>query len=119
MKLFDGNIEMGGKSFRATVIAVVSVMMVAAAAFWFTRTDVVKEDTIVLGSAISFTGKYSTNGIHASNGYNLAVRMINEAGGVKIGGGASPVLVSGAPTSTRYHSVTRSTSSGSRWARSS
>ncbi len=46
----------------------------------------VEEDKIVLGSAISFTGKYSTNGIHASNGYNLAVDMINKAGGVKVGG---------------------------------
>ena len=46
----------------------------------------VEGDTIILGSAISFTGKYSTNGIHASNGYNLAVKMINKAGGVKVGG---------------------------------
>ena len=45
-------------------------------------------DTIILGSAISFTGKYSTNGIHAKNGYNLAVKKINEAGGVKEGGKA-------------------------------
>ncbi len=43
-------------------------------------------DTIILGSAISFTGKYSTNGIHASNGYNLAVKVINEQGGVTVGG---------------------------------
>jgi len=43
-------------------------------------------DTIVIGSAISFTGKYSTNGIHAKNGYNLGVKMINETGGVKVGG---------------------------------
>ena len=43
-------------------------------------------DTITLGSAISFSGKYSTNGVHASNGYNLAVKMINAAGGVKVGG---------------------------------
>ncbi len=43
-------------------------------------------DTIVLGSAISFTGKYSTNGIHAKNGYNLGVKVINESGGVKVGG---------------------------------
>jgi branched-chain amino acid transport system substrate-binding protein len=46
----------------------------------------VEGDKIILGSAISFTGKYSTNGIHASNGYNLAVKKINEAGGVKVGG---------------------------------
>jgi branched-chain amino acid transport system substrate-binding protein len=45
-------------------------------------------DTITLGSAISFTGKYSTNGIHASNGYNLAVKRINESGGVHVGGKA-------------------------------
>jgi branched-chain amino acid transport system substrate-binding protein len=43
-------------------------------------------DTIILGSAISFTGKYSTNGIHAKNGYDLAVKMINAQGGVKVGG---------------------------------
>ncbi|MFQ5544855.1 MAG: amino acid ABC transporter substrate-binding protein [Acidiferrobacterales bacterium] len=46
----------------------------------------VEGDTIILGSAISFTGKYSTNGIHASNGYNLAVKRINESGGVMVGG---------------------------------
>lgn len=43
-------------------------------------------DTIILGSAISFTGKYSTNGIHAKNGYDLGVARINEMGGVKVGG---------------------------------
>lgn len=46
----------------------------------------VEGDTITLGSAISFTGKYSTNGIHAKNGYDIAVKMINESGGVKVGG---------------------------------
>lgn len=46
----------------------------------------VEGDTIILGAAISFTGKYSPNGIHASNGYNLAVKRINETGGVKVGG---------------------------------
>ena len=46
----------------------------------------VENDTIILGSAISFTGKYATKGINASNGYNLAVKKINDAGGVKVGG---------------------------------
>ncbi len=46
----------------------------------------VEGDTITLGSAISFTGKYSTNGIHAKNGYDLAVKQINDMGGVKVGG---------------------------------
>jgi len=48
----------------------------------------VEGDTIILGSAISFTGKYSTNGIHAKNGYNLGVKRINETGGVRVGGKA-------------------------------
>jgi branched-chain amino acid transport system substrate-binding protein len=48
----------------------------------------VEGNTIVLGSAISFTGKYSTNGIHAKNGYNLAVKRINEMGGVQVNGKA-------------------------------
>lgn len=46
----------------------------------------VEGDTIIIGSAISHTGKYSTNGIHAMNGYNLAVTIINKTGGVKVGG---------------------------------
>ena len=46
----------------------------------------VEGDTIILGSAISLTGKYSTNGVHAQNGYELAVKKINEMGGVKVGG---------------------------------
>ena len=53
----------------------------------------VEGDTIILGSAISFTGKYSTNGIHASNGYNLAVKKINEMGGVRVGGKAYQLKV--------------------------
>jgi branched-chain amino acid transport system substrate-binding protein len=41
---------------------------------------------IILGSAISITGKYSQEGKNAMDGYNLAVKKINEAGGVKVGG---------------------------------
>ena len=43
-------------------------------------------DTIVLGSAISLTGKYATNGEHTQRGYDLGVKIINDAGGVKVGG---------------------------------
>ncbi len=46
----------------------------------------VEGDTIVLGAAISLTGRYSTNGIHVKNGYELAVKRINATGGVKVGG---------------------------------
>ncbi|MCP4074523.1 MAG: amino acid ABC transporter substrate-binding protein [Hyphomicrobiales bacterium] len=41
--------------------------------------------TILLGSAISLTGKYATAGHHAKTGYDFAIAKINAAGGVKIG----------------------------------
>jgi branched-chain amino acid transport system substrate-binding protein len=46
----------------------------------------VEGDTIILGSAISLTGKYSQEGKNAKDGYDLAVKRINEQGGVKVGG---------------------------------
>ena len=41
---------------------------------------------IVLGSAISLTGKYSTEGVNSQQGYDFAVAKIKEKGGVKIDG---------------------------------
>ena len=41
---------------------------------------------ITLGAAISLTGKYATNGIHAKNGYEYAISKIKENGGVEIDG---------------------------------
>jgi len=46
----------------------------------------VEGDTITLGAAISLTGKYSTNGKNTLDGYQLAVKRVNEMGGVKVGG---------------------------------
>lgn len=46
----------------------------------------VEGDTIILGSAISLTGKYSQEGKNARDGYDLAIKMVNDKGGVKIGG---------------------------------
>jgi branched-chain amino acid transport system substrate-binding protein len=45
-------------------------------------------DTITLGAAVSLTGKYSTNGKNTKDGYDLAIKRINEKGGVKVGGKA-------------------------------
>ena len=42
-------------------------------------------DKIILGAAVSLTGKYSSNGVHTQNGYNMAVDRINSMGGVKVG----------------------------------
>ncbi len=46
----------------------------------------VTDDTIVLGAAVSLTGIYTTAGHHTRNGYDLAVKMINERGGVVVAG---------------------------------
>jgi branched-chain amino acid transport system substrate-binding protein len=44
------------------------------------------EDVIVLGAAVSLTGKYAQNGANTKNGYDLAVAKINEKGGIDIVG---------------------------------
>src|SRR5438105_12549721 len=43
-------------------------------------------DTIVLGAAVSLTGKYSVNGKNTKDGYDLAVKRLNEMGGLKVSG---------------------------------
>jgi branched-chain amino acid transport system substrate-binding protein len=44
------------------------------------------EDVIVLGAAVSLTGKYAQNGANTKNAYDLAVAKINEKGGIDIVG---------------------------------
>ena len=46
----------------------------------------VVSNKIVLGAAISLSGKYSLSGEHTKNGYDFAIKKINEMGGVKVGG---------------------------------
>ncbi|HEU5019192.1 MAG TPA: amino acid ABC transporter substrate-binding protein [Pseudolabrys sp.] len=41
---------------------------------------------IVIGSALSFTGIYSTNGHNTQNGYEFGLKKLKDAGGVKIDG---------------------------------
>jgi len=53
----------------------------------------VEGDTVVLGAAVSLTGKYSVNGKNTKDGYDLAVERINEMGGVKVGGKAYKLKV--------------------------
>jgi branched-chain amino acid transport system substrate-binding protein len=43
-------------------------------------------EDLVLGAALSATGIYASNGDNTRNGYEFAVKKINDAGGVKIGG---------------------------------
>jgi len=61
-----------------------ALLAVAALAAALAR-PVAAEDVIVLGAAVSETGKYATNGKFTENGYDLAIARINEMGGVKIG----------------------------------
>ncbi len=65
---------------KPTAFAAVAVTAFAAAG----SAQAACED-LVLGAAISLTGKYATNGIHAKNGYEFAIQKIKENGGVKIG----------------------------------
>lgn len=53
----------------------------------------VEGDTVVLGAAVSLTGKYSVNGKNTKDGYDLAVKRINELGGVKVAGKAHKLKV--------------------------
>ena len=60
--------------------------LLAGSALLFAQAGFAACDEIVLGSAISLTGKYATNGIHAKNGYEYAISKIKENGGVKVDG---------------------------------
>jgi len=65
----------------ATALLAAALMMLPALGF-----GRVNEDTILLGAAVSLTGKYTTAGNHTRKGYDLAVKMINERGGVRVAG---------------------------------
>lgn len=59
--------------------------LAAAAAVAFVSAVALAEETITLGAAVSLSGKYTTDGEHTKRGYDLAVKMINDKGGVKVG----------------------------------
>ena len=62
------------------------VILIVSISFTLPASAKVEGDTIILGAAVSLTGKYSTNGEHTKNGYNMAVQRINDMGGVNVGG---------------------------------
>ena len=61
-------------------ISKVLVTILSAIALAFTSVSSsfakVENGYIVLGAAVSLTGKYSSNGVHTQNGYNMAVERI-------------------------------------------
>ena len=73
----------------ALLFGIAAISLIITGSVWAK----VEGDTIVFGAAVSFTGKYSTNGKHTKNGYDLAVKRINEKGGVKVGGKTYKIAV--------------------------
>ena len=71
------------KKFK--IITVMTFALIAAS-FSSSANAGVEGDTITLGSALSLTGKYATNGLHTQRGYDFAVDRINSTGGVMVGG---------------------------------
>jgi len=41
-----------------------------------------KCEDLVLGAALSATGIYASNGTNTKNGYDFAVKKVNDAGGI-------------------------------------
>ncbi len=70
------------KNFIITFVSAIA-LLISTSAISFAK---VVGDKIVLGAAVSLTGKYSSNGVHTQNGYNMAVDRINSMGGIKVGG---------------------------------
>ena len=72
--------------FKSITSFVASVGLFLSLMFSLPANAKVEGDTIILGAAVSLTGKYSTNGEHTKNCYNMAVQRINDMGGVNVGG---------------------------------
>ena len=67
-------------------LSMLSILVASFSLLFSAQSQAMECDEIKIGSAISLTGKYATNGIHAKNGYEFAIQKIRDAGGVKIGG---------------------------------
>ncbi len=73
-------------TMKRYTIALGAILAVGVTGVAGTAAAKVEGNTIILGSSISLTGKYATNGLHTQRGYDYAAKVINEAGGVKVGG---------------------------------
>src|SRR3954469_20641468 len=82
--LTPGRRDMHRRISGCRVLAAAGVVLAALIAFESAAKG--GGDTVVLGAAVSLTGKYSVNGKNTKDGYELAVKRINEMGGVKVGG---------------------------------
>lgn len=69
-----------------TVIIAFATLLAVAFVSQTKQTKAQECQTIKLGAAISLTGKYATNGAHTKNGYEFAIKKIDQNGGVNIDG---------------------------------
>jgi branched-chain amino acid transport system substrate-binding protein len=68
-------------------VAALAAAVIATVGIWLLAPTPDDEDNIItLGTALSFSGKYSASGNNTFNGYELAIKRINEAGGVQVSG---------------------------------
>lgn len=81
-----GNESHQGRRLEMSTIGRITKGAAVGAALLALPLTAAAQDYITLGSAISLTGKYSTNGVHAQNGYDFAIDKINAAGGLTVGG---------------------------------
>lgn len=69
------------KSFAAVaVLAAVSLTMAPSAP------QAARNEVLLIGATMSLTGQHDTNGKHSRRGYQLAVNLINEMGGIEVEG---------------------------------
>jgi branched-chain amino acid transport system substrate-binding protein len=76
----QGGLNMLNTARRTFVLATVAFSIAPSIAHAQTCED------LVLGAALSATGIYASNGTNTKNGYEFAIKKINDAGGIKIGG---------------------------------
>jgi len=77
---------MSMRTFNKVGLSLAATGAVLAAGLGATPAMAAECEAITLGSAISLTGKYATNGVHAKNGYEYAIQKIDEAGGIMVDG---------------------------------
>lgn len=73
-------------SIKTTTLSSLAVIAICFSGFS-------QAQTVTLGAAISLTGKYTTAGNHTQKGYDLAVKFVNDAGGIIINGKSHPIAV--------------------------
>jgi len=70
---------------RRPFLAVALGVFLASLLLSLAPASLAQERELLLGASVSLSGKYSKEGSHVVNGYNLAVKWLNRRGGLKVG----------------------------------